>query len=614
LTLVLAGWSGVAPARVARLMTIAWSLTLVPPLADFLASHDHDVPTIGYLHADPADLPWIVVHFFDPGARFLGSTTGIRVETAIAVALGALYVALRRGSWWRPVGAAVCVYVFSLFFFTLPLIVLGLFRWVLPNVTRQDFLWGSGMVFRPRPETAPDSISILWLVPVTLGLGGIWALLERSEPGGERWVRGQLGTSALRGAAILPTASLLAGFLAARWIHLPVEGQLVVAPHDFLAPLGACLAVLLGTRSVLAQGARPDLAVLALAFTTAIAAALGRTAAVGLTAMLAPFLVIGTGWLAPGWRGAAAAIATAIASVAGFVTGFGLIIGPEALARAPRALLALPLLAGLAAGVLLVRRTNRILVSTAVAGAAIGVPLLALQHWVLGAIGLVIGALAGAFGHLAENTGSASKRPPWIQLLLGLCVVLMLRGVVATPETREPLREQQTCLPRLSVVRAESHRDAGRVELAETEYRQALRCDEDYVPAMRGLGLLWIEKDNRRSQGIELLERVVAHDPSASDLSNLASAYVKAGRNSEALGLLDRAVAIDPREPSALFNRALVLETLGKTGEAVAAWDAYIDRAHRLPDLSQDLAEAKRRLRQLRPPDKGAPRGDRVPS
>ena len=42
LTLVLALWAGVASARVARLMLMAWLLTLVPPVADLVLHRTHD--------------------------------------------------------------------------------------------------------------------------------------------------------------------------------------------------------------------------------------------------------------------------------------------------------------------------------------------------------------------------------------------------------------------------------------------------------------------------------------------------------------------------------------------------------------------------------------------
>ena len=60
MTLVLALLARVAPSRVARLMVLAWLLTLIPPLADLVLHHKSEAPTIGYMVAEPVDLPRII--------------------------------------------------------------------------------------------------------------------------------------------------------------------------------------------------------------------------------------------------------------------------------------------------------------------------------------------------------------------------------------------------------------------------------------------------------------------------------------------------------------------------------------------------------------------------
>jgi hypothetical protein len=56
----------------------------------------------------------------------------------------------------------------------------------------------------------------------------------------------------------------------------------------------------------------------------------------------------------------------------------------------------------------------------------------------------------------------------------------------------------------------------------------------------------------------------------------LGAVALNAGRAAQALHLLDRALARGDGELSTLTNRAVALESLGRTGEAVAAWDAVI--------------------------------------
>ena len=52
-SLTLAVFARRAPARVARLMNVAWILTALPPLADLLLHRAAEKPAIGYLLADP---------------------------------------------------------------------------------------------------------------------------------------------------------------------------------------------------------------------------------------------------------------------------------------------------------------------------------------------------------------------------------------------------------------------------------------------------------------------------------------------------------------------------------------------------------------------------------
>ena len=85
-------------------------------------------------------------------------------------------------------------------------------------------------------------------------------------------------------------------------------------------------------------------------------------------------------------------------------------------------------------------------------------------------------------------------------------------------------------------------------------------------------------------------------------LSDLAAAYLaRAARSSStddasrALAAANRALEIDRLMPEALFNRALALQTLGKTDDARIAWQAYLT----IDDRSGWADEARARLRIL---------------
>lgn len=79
---------------------------------------------------------------------------------------------------------------------------------------------------------------------------------------------------------------------------------------------------------------------------------------------------------------------------------------------------------------------------------------------------------------------------------------------------------------------------------------------------------------------VDALQGFVAAAPDATVLSDLAAAYyVRAQHRDQPVDLLraletaDRALKVDAHSPQALFNRALALEALSMTEDAVLAWD-----------------------------------------
>jgi len=68
-----------------------------------------------------------------------------------------------------------------------------------------------------------------------------------------------------------------------------------------------------------------------------------------------------------------------------------------------------------------------------------------------------------------------------------------------------------------------------------------------------------------------------------------------AGRPADALALLDRSLAVAPNDPAVLTNRALVLEALGRTGEAARAWSRIATLAAGTP-LGEHASSRSRAL------------------
>lgn len=601
LTLVLAFWSRVAPARVARLMVLAWLLTLIPPLADLLLHHRSETPTIGYLVAEPIDLPRIFLNFFNPWANFGGTTPGIRIEAAAAVLLGGVYVALKARSFLRVSGAMISIYLTSLFFFTLPVLVLTLFRLTKPRITRDDFLWGQGTIFRPDTETSPDSMAILWLVPLIGGLVLAWRRLEKRHPN-ESWFGGVWGRPDAPGLVLGLSLVVWAGQMAAIWINFPVETNLISAPFDRLAVLGAALAVLLaGSVAVRRNSSDRVLLGLCLMGAVCLTAALGRTVAMGITATVGPLLFLGSPWIPRRFQIAAGPLIAVVGTIAAWATGHALVVGPEGFARLPQDPVWFVAAGGLGLGVLTATGCRLSPVWGAVtAGVTAGAGTLVLGGWTLALIGLGAGAVSGFFGRWAD-TERPSTEGFWTGLLMGITLLILGRGAVTAPAVREELNRESRNQPRLSVIRAEQYEKENRWETARSFYKEALKFAPDYLPAMRGLGLGVVKNEPEKfAMGLDLLEKV-ARNPQAlpTDWSNLASAYIRQGRWSEALPLLEKAFARDPYNTDILFNRAAALESGPDKEAARRAWQEFLNRAQHLPELQAEVQEVRKRLKAL---------------
>lgn len=110
--------------------------------------------------------------------------------------------------------------------------------------------------------------------------------------------------------------------------------------------------------------------------------------------------------------------------------------------------------------------------------------------------------------------------------------------------------------------------------------------------------------DGRTSEAVDTFSRAAAQaPPSAARYSDLAVAQIQQCRTVPdacvaAVAASDRALALDATFAPALFNRAVALERLDRSEDAIAAWTAYIDR----DPASGWSDEARRRLAALTTP------------
>lgn len=601
LTLLLAFWADVAPARVARLMALAWLLTLIPPLADLLLHPGTERPAIGYLQADPADLGPVWLRFFDPRMAIQGTTLGIRVEAFLAVVLAALFVILKGGRWVKALGAAVSVYVSSLFFFSLPLLLTRFFRLFNPDITLGSFLRGEGVFFRPDRETSGDSIAILWLILLLALLGLAWRRWERRFPGDALFLP-KASASGSAGPVLLLAGVLIAGIATAIGLQLALPA-VVSTPFDYLALAGAVAG--LGFLVMAALGlaeAQPASTAYLTGLGFCITLALGRSAGLGIAAAAAPLIPLGLGIVPVRWRWAYAGCAFPLAAFGAFAAGYGLVVGPEGLARLPIGsagpalgiALGLGLVSGLPASSPRWSPVPILAVGFALGGLATGHPGALLVF-------LPAGFLAGALAAWSCRLSNPQTRALISGLAAGVPVVLLTLGLINTAFVRGPWT-QALCIPRLEVAKGQILANRGDWPAAGSAYRKALACDEKYVPALRALGLgIMANEKERLPRALELLSRAAELAPgSAVDLGNLGAALIQSQRGKEALPVLRQAQQLNPLSLSVAANLAQALEDNGISVEAAQAWQKYIDLAQGRPEEHDTLAIARRHLEALK--------------
>ncbi|MFN7966111.1 MAG: hypothetical protein U0V87_10540 [Acidobacteriota bacterium] len=599
LTLTLAFWAKLAPARVTRLMTVAWTLTLLPPLVDVLLHRTREIPTIGYYAGDPSELAWLVIHFFDPRVTLGGTTPGIRFETASAVLLAGVYVLLRAGRVWRALGAAISVYFVSLAFFTLPLLVLSVMRWFEPALEQSEFLRNSGVTWRGEATTLPDSIAILWLLPVLALAVWVFSRLERRHPS-EAWLLSTPGVSRqlLPSALItIPWGGYLVGLSAAWFLFLPDGPTLAISAFDRLALPGAALTIWLGLRALATEGVYRSVLVLGW-----IAASVALDRAFGIPALAA--VLAFAPWSAQLFgsrlRGVLGALSGAVSGLCACAAGFCLIVGPEGLARLPLQVAAFAICYGAAAAYIvsfseisIVRSALALLIASSLGCLAWGDARLLLVALPAALIAAGLGGfLDGAFEVLHRHRATL-----WLSMV---AVVMLARGGLSFPALREPLRQQVSCVARLHRLQGEGFMRQQQWGSAATSFNQALACDPNDAGSLRQVAFLARDVDKKYERALDYFQRAARAAPeSPQEWTNLAAIQLDLQRPADALAAADTGLRLAPRDTALLHNRAQALLALDRRTEAAEALRTYIRLASPRREERDTVRKAERDLAAL---------------
>ena len=133
------------------------------------------------------------------------------------------------------------------------------------------------------------------------------------------------------------------------------------------------------------------------------------------------------------------------------------------------------------------------------------------------------------------------------------------------------------------------HHQAGRLQAAESIYRQILQVEPDHAEALHVLGILNAQAGHHQV-AVEYLRRALMVRPDWAEAhANLGNALREQGKPDEAVPYLRRALQLRPDYAEARNNLGNALESLGNLDEAIACYRRAIA-------LKPDLAEAHSNL------------------
>lgn len=145
-------------------------------------------------------------------------------------------------------------------------------------------------------------------------------------------------------------------------------------------------------------------------------------------------------------------------------------------------------------------------------------------------------------------------------------------GVANTPPPpRKTTASQEEAAKKLdrALETAAQYFHEGRLQLAESMYRQVLRDNPDHPRALHPLGIIANCYGNR-DQAVNFLLRVIEITPDFADAHNDLGNILKAlGKTDEAMTCYKNAVAIKPGFADALYNLGNLLIDLGRPDEAL---------------------------------------------
>lgn len=143
---------------------------------------------------------------------------------------------------------------------------------------------------------------------------------------------------------------------------------------------------------------------------------------------------------------------------------------------------------------------------------------------------------------------------------------------------------------------------AGEFEEAQRLFQKVLAMDQDHHLAMNYLGYMWAERNINLAEAEKLIERALEFDhDNPAYLDSLGWVYFQQGRYAESRTYLERALKGLPNDPVILDHYGDVLQKLGLTNEAVAAWEKAAQFADDPEPIRAKINNTSRRVTLSRP-------------
>lgn len=182
LVFVMRVFSGYDAAKLLKIMVLAWTLTLLPPIIDKLAG---TTSAIGYFPLERSNAAWFLLNFFNPAAALNGTTPGIRIEAAIGCVLAGVFtwaVAPEKRILRGVLNTIVFAPVF-LTFFTWPYLIGVIFQPFFPGdgITHSMLQWHA---VTETPTTGASHFTVYLIDMIPVSLLSLWFVRELAK---DRW-------------------------------------------------------------------------------------------------------------------------------------------------------------------------------------------------------------------------------------------------------------------------------------------------------------------------------------------------------------------------------------------------------------------------------------------